>query len=89
MSVDASAADVRKLASALRRYKDDVKNAGRSVEGQMGSIRFDDRKRQQFEQRFREHKKQVDRFMSSEVDGMVKSLEDLARKLDEISRMRM
>ena len=89
MSVDASAADVRKLAGALRRYRDDVKNAGRSVESQMGSIRFDDKKRQQFEQRFRDHKKQVDRFMSSEVDAMVKSLDELARKLDEISRLRM
>jgi DNA repair ATPase RecN len=89
MSVDSSATDLRKLASALRAYKEDVKNAGRTIERQLGSVHFDAKKRQQFEARFRDHKRQVDRFMDGDVNGMVKSLEDLARRLDEISRMKM
>ncbi len=87
--VAARADDVRKLASALQRYQQDVKQASRTVEGALRSANWKDRKKEQFEIRFRDFQKQMDRFMSAEVTDMVRSLNELARKIDEITRMRM
>lgn len=87
--VNASSADVRKLASALKQYKDETKQVGRRVDGAINSANWQDSKKDQFVSRYRDFNKQIDRFMSAQVDDMIRSLNDLARKLDEIERMRM
>lgn len=87
--VNASSADVRRLADALRRYEEDVKQVSRRVDGSIRSANWRDKKKEQFEARFRDHQKQIDRFMSSQVQDMVRTLNDLARKLEEIERMKM
>jgi uncharacterized protein YukE len=87
--VNASSADVRKLASALKQYRDETKKVGRRVDSAINSANWRDAKKDQFEARYRDFSKQIDRFMSAQVDDMVRSLNDLARKLEEIERMRM
>lgn len=87
--VDASSADVRKLASALKQYKEETKQVGRRVDGAINSANWRDSKKDQFEARYRDFTKQMDRFMTSQVDDMIRSLNDLARRLEEIERMRM
>lgn len=87
--VNASSKDVRKLASALKQYKEESKQVGRRVDGAIRSANWRDRNKDQFEARYRDFTKQMDRFMSTQVDEMVKSLNNLAQKLEEIERMRM
>jgi len=87
--VHANSADVRKLAAALTRYKEEQKQTTSKVRSAINSANWRDSKKEQFEAKFRDFTKQLDRFMSTGVDDMVKSLNDLARKLEEIERMRM
>lgn len=87
--VNASSVDVRRLGAALRRYEQDVKQVSRRVEGAIRAANWHDRKKEQFEIRYRDFQKGVDRFMSSQVQEMVRSLNDLAQKLEEIERMKM
>lgn len=88
-AVNASPADVRKLASALRAYKQEVVAASKRVNGALGSAHWHDSRKSQFESRYTELQKRIDGFMNGEVDQMVKQLNDLARKLDEIRNIRM
>lgn len=87
--VDASSADVRKLASALKQYRDETKQVSRRVDGAINAANWRDGRKDQFEARYRAFAKQIDGFMASQVDDMIRSLNDLARKLEEIERMRM
>lgn len=87
--VNASPEDVKKLAAALTKYHADVTAAGRHVQGALSSANWHDRQKDQFEARYRDLQKSLDRFMSNEVQAMVKSLNDLARRLDDIRSMRM
>ena len=87
--VNASSADVRKLASALKQYQEETKQVGWRVDGAIRSANWHDKKKEQFEIRYRDFTKQIDRFMSTQVEGMIRSLNDLARKLEDIERMRM
>ena len=87
--INASAADVRKLAKALGTYKDDVSTASAKVRGALKSANWNDSRKQMFESRYQELQKRVDGFMSAEVDQMVKALNDLAHRLDEIRNVKM
>ncbi|HSL73888.1 MAG TPA: hypothetical protein VK853_05460 [Ilumatobacteraceae bacterium] len=87
--VNASSADVRKLAAALKQYKEETKQVGRRVDGAIRSANWHDKNKDQFETRYRDFTRQIDRFMSTQVEDMVRSLNDLARKLEDIERMRM
>lgn len=87
--VNASPGDVKKLAAALTRYQRDVGAAGKAVQGALNSANWHDRQKDQFEARYRDLQKTLDRFMSTEVQEMVKSLNELARRLEEIRSMRM
>jgi hypothetical protein len=88
-TVNASPADVRRLASALGAYKQEVVAAEKKVRAALGSANWHDSRKAQFESRYRDLQKRIDSFMSSEVDQMVKQLHDLARRLDEIRAIRM
>lgn len=87
--VNASPEDVKKLAAALSRYHADVTAAGKQVQGALSSANWHDRQKDQFEARYRDLQKTLDRFMSKEVQGMVKSLNELARRLEDVRSMRM
>lgn len=87
--VNASPDDVRRLAGALRNYQQQVANASRSVQKALASANWNDRQKQRFESRYRELQKSIDRFMNDEVVSMVSTLNELARKLDDIKQMRM
>ncbi len=87
--VNASPGDVKKLAAALANYQRDVVTAGKAVQSALNSAQWHDRQKDQFEVRYRDLQKTLDRFMSTEVQGMVKSLNELARRLEDIRSMKM
>jgi hypothetical protein len=87
--VNASPADVRKLAAALAKYQQEVSAAGKQVQSALGAANWNDKQKARFEARYRELQKALDRFMSGEVKTMVQSLNELARRLDDIRSMRM
>lgn len=87
--VNASPADVKKLAAVLTKYQNTVKSASKEVQAALHSASWNDRQKDRFEARYRDVQKTVDRFMSTEVQSMVKSLHELARRLEEIRGMRM
>ena len=89
VDVNVSAADLRKLSSALRNYQTEVKDASRKVEGALRSANWHDSQKQKFETRLKDFQRQVDRFMTGEVEAMAKSLGELARKVDDIRNTRM
>lgn len=88
-AVNASPTDVRKLATALGTYKQEVGAASKKVRGALGSASWHDSRKSQFEARFQDLQKRIDGFLSGEVDQMIKQLNDLARRLDEIRHIRM
>jgi len=87
--INVSPNDVRKLASALGAYKTDVTAASKKVRSALASANWNDKRKTQFEARLADHQKSLDRFVSGEVDQMVKSLNELARRLDDIRNLRM
>lgn len=87
--VNASPADVRRLAAALNVYKQEVAAASKKVRGALGSADWNDSRKAQFEARYKDLQHRIDGFMSGEVDQMVKTLNELARRLDEIRGIRM
>jgi hypothetical protein len=87
--VIASAKDVRKLATALELYKKDVSDASKKVRGALNAAYFHDARKTQFDARYRDHEKRINGFLSAEVDDMVRSLRNLAAKLDELNNIRM
>ena len=87
--VIANPADVRKLASALKKYQNEVKAASRGVQKALASANWHDSQKERFEQRYKDLQRSVDRFTNDEVTQMVKTLNELARRLDDIRRMRM
>jgi len=88
-AVNASPADLRKLASALNAYKQEVTAASRKVRGALGSVQWHDSRKAQFEAHYQDLQKRIDGFMSAEVDQMVRALNDLARRLDDIRGIRL
>ncbi len=87
--VNASPDDIRKLAAALKRYQDDVRQSAKAVTAAVSSARWHDPQKQKFEARLKDHQRQVERFTGSDIEQMIRSLNQLAAKLDEIKRMRM
>jgi uncharacterized protein YukE len=87
--VKASSKDVRRLATSLKRYQDEIKQASKAVEKAIGAANWHDKQKDQFVARYQDHNKQVNRFVTDQVNEMIKSLNALASKLEEIERMRM
>lgn len=87
--INVSPSDVRRLASALGAYKSEVAAASKKVRGALAAANWNDKRKAQFESRLADHQKSLDRFVSGEVDQMVKSLNELARRLDDIRNLRM
>lgn len=87
--VHASPADVRKLAAELGKYQKAVNAAGKQVQSALGAANWHDKQKDGFEARYRDLQKSIDRFMTGEVQAMIKGLNELARRLEEIRSMRM
>lgn len=87
--VHASPVDVRKLAAELGKYQKAVNDAGRQVQAALGAANWHDKQKDSFETRYRDLQKSIDRFMSGEVQTMIKGLNEFARRLEEIRSMRM
>jgi len=87
--VSASPADIRKLAAALNAYKLEVAAASKKVRGALGSANWNDTRKAQFESRYLDLQKRIDSFLSGEVNQMVKALNEMARRLDEIRSIPM
>lgn len=87
--VNASPGDVMKLAIALAKYQSDVAAAGKAVQGALNGAHWHDVQKDLFEDRYRSLQKTLNQFMSSEVQEMIKGLNELARRLEEIRSMRM
>lgn len=87
--VHASPDDVRKLAAALGKYQQEVSDAGKKVRGALSAANWHDRQKDQFEARYKDLQRSLDRFLATEVQTLAKSLSELARRLDEIRSMRM
>lgn len=87
--VKASSRDVRKLASSLKKYQGDMKQASQAAQKAISAANWHDRQKDQFVARFQDHNKQINRFVNDQVDEMIKSLNVLASRLEEIERMRM
>jgi len=87
--VHASPQDIRKLAAVLTSFKNEVTSASKRVNGALGSANWHDQRKAQFEGRYKDLQRQLDRFMSGEVDQMVKALNQLASKLEEIRDVRL
>lgn len=87
--VNASPADLRKLASALSAYQQQVKAASKQVRGALDHANWNDSRKAQFESRYKDLDRRIDGFLSGEVAQMIKSLKELARKLDDIRSTRL
>lgn len=87
--VDASPTDLRKLAASLVRYKKDVSDASARVRGALRAANWNDARKTQFEVGYHDLQIRMDRFVSAEIDDMIKRLNDLARRLDDIRQVRM
>ena len=87
--VHANPDDVKKLAAALSVYQSEVAAAGKKVQGALNAANWHDRQKDNFEARYKDLQKSIDRFMSGEVAAMVKGLNELARRLAEIRSMRI
>jgi len=88
-TVHASPQDVKKLAAALAAYKGEVSAAGQKVQRALNAANWRDGQKERFEAHYREFHRAIERFMSGEVDTMVRDLNELARRLAEIQSMRM
>lgn len=87
--VVASPQDIRRLATSLTRYKQEVSAASKQVQGALNQADWHDRRKDQFETTYRDLQKKIESFMSGEVDQMVKGLNQLASKLEDIQNVRM
>ena len=77
------------MAAALSNYQKEVNAAGKRVQSALCAADWNDKQKDGFETRYRDLQKSIDRFMSGEVQTMVKSLNELARRLEDIRSMRM
>jgi hypothetical protein len=87
--VNASSQDVKRLAGSLKRYQDEMKQASQAAQKAIDAAHWHDKQKDKFVAGFQDHRKQVNRFVNDQVNDMIKSLNLLASKLEEIERMRM
>ena len=87
--VNASPEDVRKLAGALTAYKKEVEAAGKRVRGALAAANWHDPQKEKFEARYRDLQLSIGRFLTGEVDTLVRGLNDFARRLADIKSMRL
>lgn len=87
--VHASPNDVRKLATALTIYSAEVADATKKVRAALNQANWHDGRKQQFEQRYQDFQKRMNGFLGSEVDEMVRSLNQLAARLDDVRETRL
>lgn len=82
--VNADPNDLRSLARELERFGQQTKDLCKQTQRSLDRCRWNDRQKQQFEQRFREAQRQLERFSSQEVAQMVKALNAHASDLERV-----
>lgn len=87
--VNASPADLRRLAKALTTYRNEVTAAGRKVSGALQAAQWHDSKKDAFEAKYRELEKALDRFMSQQAADLAKGLNEYASRLEHVRDTRM
>jgi hypothetical protein len=81
-AVNADPADVKKLARALEQYQARVNDASKQAQQAINHANWNDRQKQQFEDKFRDFQRQTDRFVGAQVKDFVKQLNALAGDLE-------
>ena len=87
--INANPEDVRKLASALTQYQKDVASQSSRVRAALRSAEWEDARKAQFEASLQDLQRSIDRFLISEVEQMVRRLNELARRLEDVRDVRM
>ena len=80
--VNASPADVRKLAKSLENYERKLIEITKEAEKAINAARWGDKQKDKFEARFKDFSKQSRNFVGGEVKQMVQSLNGLASHLE-------
>jgi hypothetical protein len=86
--VHADPNDVKKLASALRKYEEEVMAASRKALQAIERANWQDRQKQQFASSYRDFHRQTEHFVRGRVRDFVKSLNSLADDLERAKRHR-
>jgi uncharacterized protein YukE len=80
--------DVEKLASALKKYEEEVLAASRKALQAIERANWQDRQKQQFASSYRDFHKKTENFVRGRVRDFVKSLNSLAYDLERAKRHR-
>jgi len=75
--------DLLKLEREIQEYEKTVSEAGKRMERAIGAAYWRDSNKERFAARFKDMKRQTDRFVSGECQTMAKRLRELAAKVDE------
>lgn len=88
-SVNVSPQSLRDLARELERYEENIRQSLKNASAAIARTRWSDRKREQFEARFKDFERQSGRFAESEVRTMVRYLKELASRIEHARDTRM
>jgi chemotaxis regulatin CheY-phosphate phosphatase CheZ len=80
--------DVKKLAKALERFEQRIKQATKEARHAIDSANWNDPQKAKFEGRYKDFQKRTNSYVEGEVHQMVKSLNQLAAKVEQIQRHR-
>jgi glycyl-tRNA synthetase beta subunit len=80
--------DVKKLAKSLERYEQVIKQANKDAAKAISDARWDDGQKHKFDARFRDFQRRTNGYVEGEVRQMVKSLHQLASRLEQIQQQR-
>lgn len=74
------------LAKQLEAYQRAVLQAGKTMEGAVRGLKWNDPQKNKFENHFREHVKSTNRFVNDETGQMIKYLKGTASTLRDLQR---
>jgi F0F1-type ATP synthase membrane subunit b/b' len=80
--VHADPADVKKLTRALQQYQQRINEASKQARQAINRANWKDKRKQQFEDKFRNFQKQTDNFVGAQTKDFIKQLNALAADLE-------
>jgi hypothetical protein len=81
--VNVRKSDLLKLEREIQQFEQAVNEAGKRMERAIASAHWRDSTKERFAAKFKDMKRQTDRFVSGECRTMAKHLRELAAKVDE------
>jgi hypothetical protein len=87
-AVNTSPTALRDLARELRRFQESVQQASKQAHNALARAPWNDGQKQRFVARFNELDKTNRRFLEGEMAQMVKSLEELAQRIERAREVR-